>query len=382
MAQPVANIEQRRPQEPPPTNLPAPQMAADRPHSGRRHWAVNAIGLGAIIAICYFAEPILVTMLVSLLLAFVLAPIVTFLTKLKVPQWLAALVAVCLLVGMLGGTTYLGFNQASNFFQELPKYSKKVQAKVADFVHKTQNVQTIGPVEEKGAIKVRETPNWTDVLTRGFGSVSEGLLIASFVPILVFFMLTWQEHARNATLGLFPLERRREVYLTLGTISGMVRNFILGNLIIALLIGGISAVVFGLLKIPFFYFAGISSGFLSLVPYFGAVLAILPPLFLGIGKLTVAGVGWVVLTAFALHLAALNVLYPKLLGSRLCLNPLAVTIALLFWAWLWGAVGLVLAVPITAAMRIVFHHVPSLKPFGLWLGGNGSQENGCDARSY
>jgi predicted PurR-regulated permease PerM len=225
-------------------------------------------------------------MLVSLLLAFVLAPIVTFLTKLKVPRWLAALVAVCLLVGMLGGTTYLGFNQAANFLQELPKYSKKVHAKVADFVHKTQNVQAIGQLEEKGAIKVRETPNWTDVLTRGFGSLSEGLLIASFVPVLVFFMLTWQEHARNATVGLFPLERRREAYLTLGTISGMVRNFILGNLIIALLIGGISVVVFGLLKTPFFYFAGISSGFLSLVPYFGAVLAILPPLLLGIGKLT------------------------------------------------------------------------------------------------
>ena len=283
---------------------------------------------------------------------------------------------------MLGGTTYLGFNQASNFLQDLPTYSKRVHAKVADFVNKTQNVQTIGQVEEKGAIKVRETPNWTDVLTRGFGSVSEGLLIASFVPVLVFFMLTWQEHARNATVGLFSLERRREAYLTLGTISGMVRNFILGNLIIALLIGGISVLVFGFLKIPFFYFAGISSGFLSLIPYFGAVLAILPPLFLGIGKLTLAGVGWVVLTAFALHLAALNVLYPKLLGSRLCLNPLAVTIALLFWAWLWGAVGLVLAVPITAAMRIVFHHVPSLKPFGLWLGGHGSQENGCDACSY
>jgi predicted PurR-regulated permease PerM len=65
---------------------------------------------------------------------------------------------------------------------------------------------------------------------------------------------------------------------------------------------------------------------------------------------------------------ALNVLYPKFLGNRMQLNPLAVTMALLLWAWLWGAMGLVLAVPITAAMKIVFDHIESLKPYGDWLG--------------
>jgi predicted PurR-regulated permease PerM len=180
-------------------------------------------------------------------------------------------------------------------------------------------------------------------------------------------------------VGLFPLERRREAYTTLGMIAAMVRNFILGNLMIALLIGGISMCVFALLGIPFFYFAGLLSGFLSLVPYFGALLAVLPPVFLGVGKLNLAGVGWIFLTVFTLHLSAMNILYPKLLGSRLRLNPLAVTIALLFWAWLWGAAGLVLAVPITAAMKIVFDNVPSLKPFGVWLGEDGPLENGAHA---
>jgi len=73
-------------------------------------------------------------------------------------------------------------------------------------------------------------------------------------------------------------------------------------------------------------------------------------------------------TVAGLHLIALNVLYPKFLGNRLQLNPLTVTIALLVWGWLWGAVGLVLAIPITAAMKIVFDHVQSLKGYGAWLG--------------
>jgi len=74
------------------------------------------------------------------------------------------------------------------------------------------------------------------------------------------------------------------------------------------------------------------------------------------------------LTVLGLHLFGLNVLYPKFLGSRLQLNPLAVTIALLFWGWLWGAVGLILAIPITAAMKIIFDSVETLRPYGTWLG--------------
>lgn len=383
MAHQVANIEQRRQQEPPPPiNLPPPEVAVDRPRPRRKDWAFEVVGIGAIMAICYFAEQIIATVLVSVLIAFVLVPIVSFLSRFKIPQWVSALIAVFLLLAVLGGITYVGLNQASNFLHEIPKMSKLLHTKMADFMQKTKSLEALGDFEQKGEIKVHETTNWADLLTRGFGSVSEGLLTASFVPVLVFFMLTWQEHARNATVGLFPLERRREAYVTLGMISGMVRNFILGNLIIALMIGGASMLVFGLLRIPFFYFAGLLSGLLSLIPYFGAVLAILPPLFLGVGKISLAGVGWIILTAFTLHLSAMNILYPKLLGSRLRLNPLAVTIALLFWAWLWGALGLVLAVPITAAMKIVFDNVPSLKPYGIWLGENGPQQNGAHVPAH
>ena len=117
-----------------------------------------------------------------------------------------------------------------------------------------------------------------------------------------------------------------------------------------------------------FYFVGPISGFLSLVPYLGVVLALAPPVFVGLGHMGPRKVLAIVLTVFGLHLIALNFLYPKILGNRLQLNPLAVTMALLVWGWLWGAMGLLLAIPITAAMKIVFDHIGSLKPYGVWLG--------------
>jgi predicted PurR-regulated permease PerM len=184
----------------------------------------------------------------------------------------------------------------------------------------------------------------------------------------VFFMLTWQQHVRSATVMLFPLHNRHTAYVTLGQISAMVRSFMVGNLLIGLFVGAVSTVIFWMIHLPFFYFAGFASGFLSLIPYMGLLLALIPPIFVGLGHADSQDVVVVVVSVLVLHLIALNLLYPRFLGKRLQLNPLAVTMALLVWGALWGAMGLLLAIPITAAIRIIFAHVESLKPYGAWLG--------------
>ena len=378
MAQQVTNIGERRPPEQPaqpPSNLSPPEVAVARTRPRRNDWAVYALGIGSICAICYFAEEILVVILVSVLLAFVLAPVADLFIRLRMPRWVAAAIAVLLLAAAMGGIAYYGLNQLSNLIDDLPQYTDRVRAEVATISRKAQTLEAMTP-NQKGAIKVHETQSWTDLLSHGFGSATEIVLAVSFIPFLVFFMLTWHEHARAATVGLFRLENRREAYTAIGQIATMVRTFILGNLLIALVIGGISTAVFGFLHIPFFYFVGFATGFLSLVPYLGLIMALLPPLFVDIGHLDLAKVAWIALTVFTLHIGALNVLYPRFLGRRLQLNPLAVTIALLVWAWLWGAVGLVLAIPLTAGMKIVFDHVQPLRPFGAWMGEESPQNGG------
>ncbi|HXU15557.1 MAG TPA: AI-2E family transporter [Terriglobales bacterium] len=376
MGQPITNVAESRPgPQAVDAKLPPPEVAVakQRPHS--KGWSLTVLALGAVFAICYFAEEILVVLLISILIAFVLAPVADFFARLHLARSVAAAMAVCLLLAVLASITYYGVNQASNLVEELPKYADRIRQDIAQLSRKTQKLEVLNPSTDKTTIRVQQTQSFTDLLSRGFGSLTEALLAASFIPFLAFFMLTWQEHARNATVALFPLEYRRDAHTALGQIAGMVRSFMVGNLLIAMIVGSVSTVVFGLLHVPFFYFAGFVSGFLSLVPYLGVILAILPPLFLGIGHLSVAEAGWIFLTVVASHLIAMNVLYPKILGKRLQLNPLAVTIALLTWAWLWGALGLLLAVPLTAGMKIIFDHVESLKPIGAWLGEE-SPQNG------
>jgi predicted PurR-regulated permease PerM len=367
MAQTIRNIE-GKPLIKKEGPAPPPQGAnIAHPRPGNKDWPLTVLGVGAILAFCYFAEKPLAVILVSMLFAFVLDPVTDVFTRMRMPRAVAAAIAVLLTCAAIGGMLYFGFNKASNLLEELPNHSAEIRRDFAKMTRKAQKIADLNPAQEKGTVKVQQTTSWADLLSRGFGSVSETVLAASFIPFLVFFMLTWQEHARKATLGLVSTENRRPAYVTMGLISNMIRSFMVGNLLIGLITGALSTAVFGFLHIPYFYFAGFMSGFLSLVPYLGVLLALLPPIFLAIGHLTVAKIIWIVVTVFSLHLISLNVLYPKILGSRLRLNPLTVTLSLLLWGWMWGAVGLILAVPITAGMKIVFDHIEPLKPLGAWL---------------
>jgi predicted PurR-regulated permease PerM len=351
---------------PAPTTASAPPLP--HPPAERRHWAMNIVGIAGVLALCYFGESVLVVMLVSVLVAFILAPIVDLLTYLRLPRSLAAAIAILLLIAALGGIVYFSYNQAATLVNDLPKYASRVREEAMRFRRSAERFEVLPPEHEKGVVSVRPATDWADVLTRGFGSASAAVLAVSFVPFLVFFMLTWQQHVRSATVMLFPMENRHTAYVTLGLISAMVRSFMVGNLLIGLFVGTVSTVVFWMIHLPFFYFAGFVSGFLSLIPYMGVLLALIPPIFVGLGHTGSQEIVVILVTVFGLHLVAVNLLYPRFLGKRLQLNPLAVTMALLIWGALWGAMGLLLAIPITAALRIIFAHVNSLKPYGAWLG--------------
>ncbi len=336
--------------------------------------ALVVLAMLAVLTLCYFAKLPLIVLLVAILVAFVLAPLVDLFQRLKIPRSLASAFTIVLFLAVLYGIGTVSYNRATAFAQELPKYSGRIRAFVSKVRRQAQQIQktteTVLPSDEKPAqtVTVQQQRSWTDIMTQGLGPVTEIIFAASFIPFLSYFMLSWQDHVRSATVMLFRMKNRNTAYVTLGLISGMIRSFIVGNVLVGLFIGAVSTVVFGIIHLPYFYFIGFISGFLSLVPYLGVILAAVPPLVTGIGHVHSSGAVVIVLTVLGLHLFALNVLYPKFLGSRLQLNPLAVTVSLLFWGWLWGAMGLVLAIPVTAAAKIVFDHVEPLRGYGAWLG--------------
>jgi predicted PurR-regulated permease PerM len=331
----------------------------------------------AVIGLIYLLKLVMITTLTGILLAFILEPLVELLSRIRVPRGAGALIAVTLMLALWGALGYFFYNRAVDFATELPKYSGRIRDTVSKIRHQTTRIEettrSVVHPEQDGKkkpipVEVQDAPNLTNTVLQGGGNFAEILLAISFLPFLVYFMLTWKDHAHTATVRLFPKEHRLLAHRTVAKISLMIRSFIVGNVIVGLVISTISIAVFWYLGIPYFYFLGVISGFVSLIPYLGVFLALLPPLAGGIGTLSRSDVLIVLLTVVGLHLLTMNVLYPKIVGKRLRLNPLAVTLALLFWAWIWGAMGLILAVPIVGAAKVICDYIDPLRGLGSWLG--------------
>jgi predicted PurR-regulated permease PerM len=330
----------------------------------------------AVLGLIYILKLVLITTLTSLLLAFFLEPLVGGLCRLGIRRWAGSLFGVILMVALAISLTFFFYSRAIDFATALPKYSGKIRdafgsvrsqsKKLEEGTRSVMGSPTTGP--QPVPVEVQESPGLSRVVSAGSGVFGEVLLAVSFIPFLVYFMLTWKDHAHATTVQLFPKEHRLTAFRTVGRISTMIRSFIVANILVGMLNCIVSSFVFWLLGIPYFYFLGTISGFVSLVPYLGIFLALLPPLAGGIDTLNKTGVLIVIVTVILLHVATMNVLYPKIVGKRLRLNPLAVTLSLLFWAWIWGGMGLLLAVPIVGATKIVCDHVDSLRGLGAWLG--------------
>ena len=194
--------------------------------------------------------------LVATLLAFILAPIVDFLGRFRVPRALSSLFAVLIFMGLIYGITYASYNEAVNFVQVFPKYSERIRTTANSMRERAESLNPFRPAtEDKNVIKVQPSSPVTELVTRGFSSFSQAAFVLTFVPFLIYFMLSWQQHVRSATVMLFRMEHRHTAYVTLGLISRMIRSFMVGNLLIGLLMAAVSVSVFGALHLPFFLLA-------------------------------------------------------------------------------------------------------------------------------
>jgi predicted PurR-regulated permease PerM len=333
------------------------------------------IATAAAVGLIYLLKVVFVTILISALLAFALDPLVVALARLRVPRAVGAGIALLLLIAVILATAIFFYNRAVDFVEELPNYSTAIREDIRKLEAQADKLETntrsIMP-EPKGkkpiAVEVQEAPGLTKIISSGATQYGDLALAISFFPFLIYFMLTWKSHVHSATLHIFPTDQRTAAYRTIGRISEMVRSFISGNVIVGLLNAAASIVVFWYVGLPYFYFLGIISAFLGLVPYLGLVFALFAPIAAGMGILSKSQLLIVFATVVVLHVLGMNLLYPKLIGRRLRLNPLAVALSLLFWGWIWGASGLILAIPLMASAKIVCDFVEPLRGLALWLG--------------
>jgi predicted PurR-regulated permease PerM len=377
-------------------------------HEARR-LASPIVAMGVIIAILYFGRVLFITSIVAVTIAFILEPFVGLLMRIHLPRSLASFV-VCSVALLLLYVAGLGvYSQLAGLYVDLPKYGQRigdivdgVQQRISNLEDQTYRMlvparqrqqeeeerlraqqakgkgakkgtaQAPPPATGPGAIpEVRIHEERTAIgeyIQSHLSSFYQILLMASFIPFLVYFMLSWRDHINRSFLQLFHGEDRLVAARSMQGIAVIVLAFVVGNFLLGVLLASLSSFVFWVMRLPYPLLVGPLSGFMSLIPYVGLPLAVIPPLFAALGINTVPMYVAVVVAVAMLHLVALNLLYPTMVGSRVHLNPLVVTFSLMIFGFLWDAPGLLLAIPLTAALKAVCDNVKGLRPIGKFLG--------------
>jgi predicted PurR-regulated permease PerM len=362
--------------------------------------AINALALGATVVLLYFGRVFFITVIIAFIIAFLLEPLVRLFMRVKVPRGLASFLACALWLSSLYLVGLGVYVQAQAFVGDLPRYGNRLNEivegaaiRVEGFqenVYKNivpRRFQDRVPVAPLPAIRGKRAPEPalpppvqevriqrepTALLTYGYDflqSVYNVILMASFVPFLVYFILSWGDHLKSRLIVTLEGEPRYTMLKALDGVGDMVRAYVVGNFLLGLLLAVLSTILFGSVGLPYWPVVGPMSGFLSLVPYIGLPLGLIPPLVAALPFSTEPTVYLFLSVSVAvLHLFALNLLYPKFVGSRVHLNPLVVTLALMLWGMLWGGIGLLLAIPITAGIKAVCDNVEGLEPYGKLLG--------------
>lgn len=358
--------------------MPEPKLESTTPSPSSTH-SQRIIAIAIVFTCLYFASTLVISLIFSIFIASILEPGVRWMERLRLPRWMGSLVMVLATLAVMYLLVYIIYDRTLAFASDLPKYTERlkqiiahVQVTFRNIRLSAANLMPTGPeIGPTNTLQVQQQEPWLQFLVRGLGSAYGFVTAVLFIPILVFFMLTSKHQMWVATMNLFPRDRRHAAEDVINGITQMVREYVVGNLVVALISALVIWPVFAAIKLPYALIMGALAALLSMVPYLGVAFGVLPPLLVALvhpDYNSPTPFIIIIVTVVVMHFVAINILTPKLVGQRVNLNPLTVTIAMMFWGWLWGGIGLVLAVPITAAIKAVCDNVESLRPYGAWLG--------------
>jgi predicted PurR-regulated permease PerM len=335
-----------------------------------RSFALNLLSFLAVLIVMKLAKPLMVDLALSLFFYFLLMPLVLFLCRLGIPRALAAGGTVALALGLLITAAFYSVEPAGRWMEEIPELVPTLQAKLLPVSEPIAKIeQAASEVEsitqpDSGSEPTVTLSRSTSIVEDLLSHAATLLISTGVVVFLTFFFLTFGERLQQkvARLGRSLGEQRRLVTIA-RSIQSEISRFLGIIAAINLVLAAVSSFVFWALGVPNYLLWGGLAGLANFVPYAGA--AAMTVLLSAVGLVTFDTLGHAALVPAAFLVLTIlegQLITPMLVGRRLNLSPAIVLFAVIFWAYMWGLVGALVAVPILVSTKIVFSYVPSLKP--------------------
>ncbi len=317
----------------------------------------------AVGAVFQLAGGILQPLVIALLLSFVLSPLVDGLHRIGVPRIAAIVLVIVILLGLAFLIALVLYASVQSVLREFPFYQQRIVE-----IYRLAGERFDLPQNLLMELQlVRELGSYLVSFSSGFLGV-----LASLIMIIIFllFLLLEKPYLRPKVMEALQGPRTDKLWRIVGHTNQQIGRYLTVKLVVSTATGGLVWLAFSVIGVDFAFVWGVLSFLFNFIPSIGSIL------------IGVASVGFAVLQFYpdwnpilvagismlTIQLVLGNVIDPKMQGDSLKISPVVILFSLLLWGWLWGVVGLFLAVPLTVALKIVFENIPGLEFVGVLMG--------------
>ena len=334
--------------------------------------AFTLVSLVIIIWGLYVLQGILVPLTFSILFAILLLPLCRLLEHWRVPRVWAITLSVVVAIALLLSLIYLASAQIASLTDELPNLTSKVTrwtGKLQGFVSKNFHVSRAKQASEIQKYVTDALKNSASTVSNIFATTTNTLANLALIPIFVFFFLLYRDFFKRFFYQLFVGSPKEKLDGIFKRIYEVVQGYMLGLVLVIGIVGVLNTIGLLILGVDYAIFFGFFAAFLILIPYIGLLIgSVLPALLTLITHESPwHALGVLGIFGFVQVLEG-NFITPNIVGSKISINPLAAMIVLILGGQLWGISGLILSLPLTAILKVIFDAIESLKPFGFLLG--------------
>ena len=335
--------------------------------------AYSLFSLIAIIFILYIMKPFLVPFFIAIILSVMVYPIVRFLEKgLRFNRVFSALAVLLLLGIVMGVMIWLISGQLYNFMSKSDLYTTKLTGLYNDTLSYIETSfglnknQLMSQNEMKFETLIRN--NFSRI--GSFLSSSTGIISDLFlIPIYIFFFLLYRKFFVEFIHKAFPEKNNKFLNIILDKIYEVQKSYLLGLVTVMFIVGVLNSIGLLLLGIENAIFFGFLAAFLLLIPYIGIIIGSLLPALVALATKDSAWYSLAVIGIFGfIQFLEGNFITPKITGSKVSVNAFIAIVSLVLFSMLWGTAGMILALPVTASLKIIFDHTPHLRPYGFLIG--------------
>jgi predicted PurR-regulated permease PerM len=308
-----------------------------------------------------FLKAVLAPFLIAVIITYVLNPIVCMLNDRKVPRTIAVLliyaVFITCVIVVLMNLIPMFMNQLQEMNEHLPELTMRAQGLYDGLNDNRLIPESVRTGLEKALVKAED--NFSASVTNmanGIGSTINMLLIAFIVPFLAFYMLKDFQLIEKSVLTFLPAGRRKSAIKLVKDIDTALGNYVRGQFIVCIVIGILAYLGYWIIGMPYPLLLASIVAVFNIIPYMGPFFGAAPAIIMA----TTISMKMVLLVAAVNMLVQIlegNVISPQVVGRTLHLHPMSIIFALLVGGELAGVVGLILAVPCLAVLKVVVHHI-------------------------